>query len=75
MMKRPVFTFDTTHHALWSEELALEAGIAHEVVPAPAAADARCGIGIEVLAGDVERFRALLRSAGVEHGVHEGADD
>ena len=37
-MTRIVFTFDTTHHALWAEEVAGEHGIPAEVIPAPPAA-------------------------------------
>jgi hypothetical protein len=55
-----VFTFDTTHHALWAEELAAEAGIPAEVVPAPAAATARCDLAIRTLPDDVARLGAVL---------------
>jgi hypothetical protein len=64
-MTRPIFNFDTTHHALWSEELAKGAGVAHEIVPAPPEADARCSIALETLPEDVALFEGVLRSAGV----------
>ncbi len=53
MMTRTIFTFDTTHHALWAEEIARELGIAHDVVPAPPEAHARCNIALEALEEDV----------------------
>ncbi|MBV9107865.1 MAG: DUF3343 domain-containing protein, partial [Gemmatimonadetes bacterium] len=51
-----LFTFDTTHHALWAEEVARERGIPAEVVPAPAAAHARCNLALETLPGDADRL-------------------
>lgn len=65
-----VFTFDTTHHALWAEDLAAEAGIPAEVVPAPPAARARCNLALEALPEDRSRLAALLREHGVPHALH-----
>jgi hypothetical protein len=53
-----IFTFDTTHHALWAEEIAREAGIPAEVVPAPPAARARCNLALETLPEEAERLAA-----------------
>lgn len=69
-MTRTVFTFDTTHHALWGEEIAREAGIPHEIVPAPPAANARCNIAIETLLEDAERFGSEMTDAGVTFGLY-----
>jgi hypothetical protein len=55
-----LFTFDTTHHALWAESLAVERGLGAEVVPAPAAARARCGLALRVLAEDEAALVAAL---------------
>jgi hypothetical protein len=66
-MTEIVFTFDTTHHALWAEEVAREAGIPAEVVPAPPAARARCNLALETLPEDVEPLAAALTAAGVPH--------
>lgn len=65
----PVFTFDTTHHALWAEEIAREAGVPHEVVAAPAGSDAKCSIAIETLAAEEGRFSTILRDATIEFRV------
>jgi hypothetical protein len=62
-----LLTFDTTHHALWAEELAREEHIPVEVVPAPPEARARCDLALAVLAGDVARLERLLGEAGVPH--------
>jgi hypothetical protein len=62
-----IFTFDTTHHALWAEEVAREAGIPAEVVPAPPAARARCNLALEALPDDVDRLSDALTAEGVPH--------
>ena len=67
-----VLTFDTTHHALWAEELAQEAGIPVEVIPAPPAAMARCNLALAALEEDFPRLADELRAQGVPFGVHEG---
>jgi hypothetical protein len=67
-----VFTFDTTHHALWAEEVALAAGIAAEVVPAPPAARARCNLALETLPEEAAALAAALAEAGVPHRRWEG---
>jgi len=59
-----LFTFDTTHHALWAEEIAQEAGIPVQVVPAPPAAHARCNLALETLPEEIDRLADALREAG-----------
>ena len=65
-----LFTFDTTHHALWAEEVAAEGAIPSELVPAPPAAGARCNLALETFPADFERMRTALRDAGVPFAVH-----
>lgn len=60
-----IFTFETTHHALWAEEVAAEAGIPAEVVPAPPGANARCSLALATFAGEVDRLAGELEGAGV----------
>lgn len=62
-----IFTFDTTHHALWAEEVARGADIPAEVVPAPPAARARCNLALETLPEEVERLAGALAAEGVPH--------
>lgn len=69
---RALFTFETTHHALWAEEIATDAGIAAEVVPAPPAARARCNLALETLPGDEEALQRELDRAGVPFGRYAG---
>ena len=70
MPERRIFTFDSTHHALWAEEVAREREIPAEVVPAPPAAHAKCNLAIETLPEDVERFGGELDAEGVPYALY-----
>ena len=41
-----IFTFETTHHAMWAEDVAREQAIPVEVVPAPPEGGAKCGVAL-----------------------------
>ncbi|HEU0302187.1 MAG TPA: DUF3343 domain-containing protein [Longimicrobium sp.] len=73
-MTRIIFTFDTTHHALWAEEVARERGVPAEVIPAPPAARARCSLALETLPEEVDALAAALDEAGVPYGRWEEGD-
>jgi hypothetical protein len=66
-----LFTFETTHHALWAEEVAREHEIPAEVVPAPPAARARCSLALETLPRDAETLAGLLTGEGVPHARYD----
>jgi len=66
-----VLVFDTTHHALWAEQVARTAGLAAEVIPAPASARAKCGLALEYLPEDESALLGALESAGVPCRVAE----
>jgi hypothetical protein len=68
-----VLTFDTTHHALWAEEIALERGVPVSLVPAPPAARARCNLALECPPEEFDRLRSALDEEGVPHAVHRPA--
>lgn len=59
------FVFDTTTAALWGEEVARDAGIPAEVVPAPAEAAARCDLALITRAAWAEALCRALEAAGV----------
>ncbi|MDQ3556443.1 MAG: DUF3343 domain-containing protein [Gemmatimonadota bacterium] len=59
------FTFATTHHALWAEEVAHEAGVPAEVVPAPAGARARCNLALQTFPEEEGALEIALRRAEV----------
>lgn len=65
---RTIFTFATTHYALWAEEIAGEVSIPVDVIPAPAAARANCNIALETLPEDASSLEAALGGAGVPFG-------
>ena len=71
--ERGIFTFDTTHHALWAEEVAGERGIPAEVIPAPPAAHARCNLAIETLPEDVGRLETALGEEGVPFALYRSS--
>jgi hypothetical protein len=62
-----LLTFDTTHHALLAEQVALENGLAAQVTPAPAEAAAKCDLALEYLPEEESRLLALLDAAGVRY--------
>lgn len=66
-MNTALFTFHTTHHALWAEEAARDAGIAVEVVPAPPAARARCNLALETLPDDAGPLGELFAAQGIPY--------
>lgn len=70
-MTRIVFVFDTTHHALWAEEVARDRGIPAEVIPAPPAARARCSLALETLPEEVDALAGALAGEGVPFGRWE----
>jgi len=66
-----LLVFDTTHHALWAEELARERGLAAEVVPSPAAARAKCDLALEFLPSEQDMLFQVLAEAGVTFRLFE----
>jgi selenocysteine lyase/cysteine desulfurase len=64
------FTFDTTHHALWAEEVANENRIPSELVPAPAGANARCNLALLTTDEEIERLSTVLSDAGVPYTIY-----
>lgn len=73
MSESRIFTFDTTHHALWAEEVAREREIPAEVIPAPPAAHAKCNLAIETLPEDVGRLSEALEEEGVAFALYESS--
>jgi hypothetical protein len=64
-----LLTFDTTHHALWAEQLAHEHGLAAQPTPAPPESGALCDIALEYLPEEELQLRDVLTSAGIEFGI------
>ena len=70
-MTNRILVFDTTHHAMWAEELVREQGVAVEVVPAPEGVDAKCGMALEVLPDSLEDLQALLAKEGIPFKLYQ----
>ena len=64
-----LFTFETTHLALWAEDTAHERGIPVDVVPAPPEARAKCGIALRTLPGRNDELASALREEGITFGM------
>jgi hypothetical protein len=64
-----LFTFETTHMALWAEDTARERGIPAEVVPAPPQAQAKCGLALRTTVARFDELAGALREEGVSFGV------
>lgn len=65
-MSRALFTFPTTHMALWAEEVALEAALPVELVPAPPGTPALCDLALETFPRLADEVEAALAGAGVD---------
>ena len=70
-MSARTVVFETTHHALWSEEVAREMRLGVDVVPAPSAARAGCDLALAVLDEDLDQLLAALRERGIAFRVFE----
>ncbi|NJD19191.1 MAG: DUF3343 domain-containing protein [Gemmatimonadetes bacterium] len=60
-----IFLFDTTNAALWAEEVAREARVPAEVVPAPRGSGARCDLALATRSAESRRLERALAAAGV----------
>lgn len=70
--RTPIFTFDTTHHALWAEQLAQEHGFAALIIPAPADARAKCDLALETLPEELDGLVKVLEEEKVPFRIYSG---
>ena len=68
----PLFTFETTHMALWAEDTARERRIPAELVPAPAQARAKCGLALRTVEQRFDEMARALREEGVQFATYVG---
>ena len=64
-----VFVFETTHHALWAEDIAREQQIPAEVVPAPSEAKAKCGLALQTVSVRSQDLRDALTAQAIPFEV------
>jgi len=69
-----IFTFETTHQALWAEDVAREKGVPHEMAPAPPEVDAKCGLSVRTPAGHADDLATAFETEGIEFGRTEAPD-
>ena len=62
--------FDTTHQAMWAEEVARAKGIPAEVVSAPADAKAKCGLALQTIAQHCAALTSALGDEGIEFRLY-----
>ncbi|MEZ4387203.1 MAG: DUF3343 domain-containing protein [Candidatus Krumholzibacteriia bacterium] len=58
--------FQSTHHALWAEQVLQQAGIAARVVSVPRELSSDCGYCVRVARPAADDARVALQVAGVE---------
>lgn len=59
------FIFETTHHAMWAEDVARERSIPAEVVPAPPEAEAKCGLALRAKSDQADKLAEALTQEGI----------
>jgi hypothetical protein len=63
---RAVFTFDSSHHAFWAEDLAREHGLPIDVIPAPSKAESICGLALRLPSESAGDLESLCRKEGIQ---------
>lgn len=66
-----IFVFDTTHHAMWAEDLARDRKVPVDVVPAPPEVEAKCGLAIRTAADRAAELRDAFDEKGIPYAVLE----
>lgn len=60
-----VFLFESSHFALWAEDVAREHAVVARVVPAPPESKATCGLALEIPADVAASLDAVFRDEGI----------
>jgi hypothetical protein len=63
---RVTLVFESSHFAMWAEDVAGDHRIEVKIVPAPAGSDAVCGLALLVDAPRAEELEGICRSEGIE---------
>lgn len=71
----PVFTFQTTHHALWAEDVAGEMGTPVEVISAPPESGSKCDLALRVADVHVSTLETAFDDEGIEYQVWRAETD
>ena len=65
-----IFLFDTSHHALWAEEVARERRVPAEVIPAPPETGAKCDLALQVGGDHRDEIAAAFREEGISFRLY-----
>ena len=69
-MRERIFTFNTTHHALWAEDVASVREIPAEVIAAPAESKAKCSLALRTFQDRFADLERALEEEGVTFAVY-----
>lgn len=64
-----IFAFETTHNAMWAEDVAREQTLPVEVVPAPPHTKSMCGLALRIARAEADKLAAALDQEGIEYTV------
>lgn len=67
-----IYLFETTHQAMWAEDVARESGIPAEVVGAPADAKAKCGLALRTVGEHCRALALAMEAQGIEFRAYAG---
>jgi hypothetical protein len=67
-----IYLFETTHQAMWAEDVAREQGIPAEVVGAPADAKAKCGLALRTVGAHCGALEVAMATQGIEFRAYAG---
>ena len=62
-----IVSFNSTHHAIRSDKLFAECGIASTTLPTPREITASCGISIRFLYNDIKNIKEILKINNIEY--------
>jgi hypothetical protein len=60
-----VFLFESSHFALWAEDVAREQNVSVKVIPAPPESRAKCGLALEIPAAAADALDQAFREEGI----------
>lgn len=60
-----IFVFESSHYALWAEDVARERSVSVKVVPAPSDETASCGLALEIPATEAEGLQKAFEEEGI----------
>lgn len=66
----PLFLFESATRVMWAEEVAREAGVPVDVVPAPTGTRDVCGLALQTFPQHAGTLERILREEGIRFRRH-----